>query len=452
MGWLKNFLKKFLPPPVKVFNREMNITRKLIQEENKLYYLRYHEDLEQILRVLTQQQEQINTQQCCLEAVACILQKIEANQQKLEQRLLELDQFADLEKFIQTEISSAQQTLGQQLSELNKFSELEKLLQTSIAEEGARITNIFSNEQELMKQTSANISDSLTDQNKMLVRLLGIGGQLSRIELGTKRMTPQPWLSYFVLNILDHCNLRCKGCDHFACIAEEHFVSIENIKRDVTRMSELLNGGVTRIGVMGGEPLLHPNLLEILSVTRKVFPNSIIQLVTNGLLLLKMSEEFWTCCCDNKIVIVNTRYPIDQDYERMQITAKEHKVAFEFYGNTGEVQKTSYKNPLDISGQQNPISSFWSCYHANNLCLLMEGKLYGCTIAPNIRHFNKKFGTHMELEPGDYLDIHNAQNSDELFNFLAKPKPFCRYCMSNKRTFGHIWERSKQEMSEWLPD
>lgn len=35
------------------------------------------------------------------------------------------------------------------------------------------------------------------------------------------RMTPQPTLQYLVLNILDHCNLNCKGCDHFAPIAKK---------------------------------------------------------------------------------------------------------------------------------------------------------------------------------------------------------------------------------------
>lgn len=95
-------------------------------------------------------------------------------------------------------------------------------------------------------------------------------------------------LRYFVLNILDHCNMNCQGCNHFANIAEKRFVSIEDIRRDTKRMSELCEGGkVARIGVMGGEPLLHPDLLEILEVTRMHFPKSLIQLVSNGLLLLQ---------------------------------------------------------------------------------------------------------------------------------------------------------------------
>ena len=102
-----------------------------------------------------------------------------------------------------------------------------------------------------------------------------------------QRLIPQRQLSYFVLNILDHCNLRCKGCDHFAAIAEERFVPLDDIKKDLAQMSKILNGDVSSIGVMGGEPLLHPQLKEILINTRWFFPKTIIQLVTNGLLLLQ---------------------------------------------------------------------------------------------------------------------------------------------------------------------
>jgi hypothetical protein len=80
----------------------------------------------------------------------------------------------------------------------------------------------------------------------------------------------------------------------------------------------------------------------------------------------------------------------------------------------------------------------------------MEGKLYSCTVAPNVRHFNKRFGTHMELENGDSLDIYRVKKASDLLKFLSRPKPFCRYCDVSNRSYGHKWERSKQEISEWV--
>ena len=100
-----------------------------------------------------------------------------------------------------------------------------------------------------------------------------------------RRLTPQRRLSYFILNILDHCNLGCAGCDHFAPLAERRCVPVEDIARDLARIAEILRGDVASIGVMGGEPLLHPRLEEILARTRRFLPETDIMLVTNGILL-----------------------------------------------------------------------------------------------------------------------------------------------------------------------
>lgn len=265
-----------------------------------------------------------------------------------------------------------------------------------------------------------------------------------------RRLTRQKQLSYFVLNILDHCNLKCKGCDHFAAIADKRFVSPEDIKNDLARMSKILKGKVKRMGVMGGEPLLHPQLEEILASARRFFPKTIIQLVTNGLLILDMDKDFWRTCREQNIVIVVTKYPIHLDYETMRKTAASHGVIFEFYATTDECPRNSYKAPLDLSGQQDSRKSFIRCFHANRFPLLMEGKWYACTIAPNVRHFNKKYGTNLKLEDGDFLDIYGVEKASELLMFLCRPKPFCRYCDVKNRSFNHKWERSRQQMSEWL--
>jgi hypothetical protein len=274
--------------------------------------------------------------------------------------------------------------------------------------------------------------------------------ELHELENARQCLSRHRQMSYFVLNILDHCNLGCKGCDHFAAIAEERFVSLDDIKKDLAQMSKILNGNVLRIGVMGGEPLLHPQLNEILISTRLSFPKALIQLVTNGVLLPRQDEEFWRMCGEQNIVIVNTKYPVNLDYEAIKQTADMHGVKFEHYGDTGKVTKTSYKIPLDIEGRQDPRKSFIECFHANSLPLLMEGKLYSCTVAPNVRHFNKRFGTRMELEDGDFLDIHSVKKAPELFQFLSSPKPFCRYCDVSNRLYGHEWERSRQEINEWV--
>lgn len=265
------------------------------------------------------------------------------------------------------------------------------------------------------------------------------------------KFVPKPCLEYMVLNILDHCNLRCKGCDHFACIADPYFVPYETIHNDLQRMSELLGAhGIIKMGIMGGEPLLHPDLLKILKDVRLFFPKVIIRLTTNGLLLLRQNDEFWHTCRECNVTIVNTKYPINLDFEEMKKKAKAENVKFMYFEDTGEeVVKKSFKKIINLNGDNDPVESFANCHIANYGNFLMEGKFYGCPFScQSYRIFNKKFGQALDMTDNDYLDIYKITDKQELFNFAARPKYYCRYCSGLQRNFD--WERSKQEMSEWV--
>ena len=260
----------------------------------------------------------------------------------------------------------------------------------------------------------------------------------------------QLYLAYFEVNICDHCNITCKGCSHFSPIAEERMSPLESINSDLHRISELTNQNVDEFHILGGEPLLHPDLLSILITARNEFPKTTISLITNGILLLKQNEAFWSVCKDNRITIEVTKYPIKLDYPKIIQIAEERNIAFKFHSYTGKAPKTLAKIPLDINGTQNTVESFNNCALANRWIALMDGKMYTCQVAPNVIHFNKKFGTNMDLDDGDYIDIHKAKDIEEVLSFLCTPKPFCKYCRTKEFFSGIPWEPSKGEIDEWI--
>ncbi|HNY49114.1 MAG TPA: 4Fe-4S cluster-binding domain-containing protein [Bacteroidales bacterium] len=271
--------------------------------------------------------------------------------------------------------------------------------------------------------------------------------ELQKPEEVTK-CTPKA-MKYFGVPLVEHCNLRCCGCDHFAPLAEKEFTKMDVFENDFARMSYLMQGEVERIGLMGGEPLLHPQVKDCLSIARKYFQKSRIRIVTNGVLLLKQKEDFWKSCRENNIIIEVTKYPINLDFDKMKEVAGRHDVLLTFRDNTGEVQKTSYHIPLDLNGEQDIPRNFVKCFHANHTIFLKGGRLYTCTIAPNIVHFNKFFNRDLPTSDSNSIDIHQAQSAQEIFEFLSKPIPLCRYCYVEKRTFGHPWTRSRKEIKEW---
>lgn len=74
--------------------------------------------------------------------------------------------------------------------------------------------------------------------------------------------------------ITDRCNFECRHC--FIC-ERAHFISVEDVKYI---LDELKQAGVLLITLTGGEPLLHPNFIEIYTLIKKA--GMLVTLFSNG--------------------------------------------------------------------------------------------------------------------------------------------------------------------------
>lgn len=120
--------------------------------------------------------------------------------------------------------------------------------------------------------------------------------------------TSKPLLEYVETDIVSHCNLKCRRCGHFADILAPYYVDAHVYDKDVARLSELY-AGCTRFRIMGGEPLLHPDLVQIAASVRKWFPLANIRIVSNGILIPKLSIEALTKLGRLGIEFDITQYP-----------------------------------------------------------------------------------------------------------------------------------------------
>lgn len=256
-------------------------------------------------------------------------------------------------------------------------------------------------------------------------------------------------LNFFAVHLVEHCNLNCEGCDHCSPLAEAKFADIDQFSKDLSRLSKLFDN-VKSIGLMGGEPLLHPNLTDFFDKAREIFPKTFLVLFTNGILLDEKDDKFWDSCLKNDIIINVTKYPVDINFEKMEQFAKQKKVKFCFYNHPLEVRKTSHKIVFDLEGKQNINESFENCSHKTQGCrFLKDGCLYPCTVAPNSTNFSKYFKKDMPLSEDDCVNIHNAKSGKQILKLLSKPIPFCRYCNVKARTTNIPWDFSKKDINEW---
>ncbi len=264
-----------------------------------------------------------------------------------------------------------------------------------------------------------------------------------RLEKQIARITPQAILKLVEVNIVPHCNLNCRSCSHFAPLAEEEYLPVEQAEQDFSRLAELSGGRITCIHIMGGEPLLHPECCDFLALARKHFPLSVLRLVTNGILLPSQPESFWACLSDNWIDLSPTNYPIEIDWNYVRERCIEHHISFSFF-NHDDVRRTMTRFSLDMLGEQEARASFCDCEYANNTVVLHDGRMYPCEIIPTVRHFNRYFSADLAVTGDDSIDIHEAGSMGEILAFLAKPVPFCRYCDVKNRLCGIKWETSSE--------
>ena len=208
---------------------------------------------------------------------------------------------------------------------------------------------------EVSDQTNGLAADRRAFEDNMEKGKREALSRLDALEAQTLRSTPQPRLGLVEVAILDHCNLNCRGCFHFAPLAKERIIPLENIQSDLRRLSSLTAGRLTRLRIMGGEPLLHPDLLEILRTARGCFPRTVVSVLSNGVLLPTRKQGFWDVCRENDITVEVTKYPIDVDYDNVEKTADANRVDLVWFGDTpSESQRLCINTSWTLTGFRIP--------------------------------------------------------------------------------------------------
>ena len=82
---------------------------------------------------------------------------------------------------------------------------------------------------------------------------------------------------FLYLSIINSCNLRCQGC-WVKVDGPRHMIDAETLRRVIT---DAKRQGNSFFGILGGEPFMHPELLQILGE----HPDCYFQIFTNGQLI-----------------------------------------------------------------------------------------------------------------------------------------------------------------------
>lgn len=266
--------------------------------------------------------------------------------------------------------------------------------------------------------------DNVTMAERGKLPVSGIGNY--RVENG------KVYTDKLEINIANHCNLSCRGCAHAAPTVKKDFLDVAIIRRDLERLSKFFRCRYLRI--LGGEPLLNPNLKDIILVGKESGICDKIQVVTNGVLLPKLSEDVIDLIDDMDISYYDCKQTQKVKETASQISQK-HKntrvrvTPVEYFRESLALKPTDNESLTQLIYDTCQLAHAWRCI------TLDKGYLFRCPQQMGYAKYTKDYS--------EALSLNNIESVNDILNFLeliTPPLYACRSCL------GSVGEAFKHEM------
>ncbi len=253
--------------------------------------------------------------------------------------------------------------------------------------------------------------------------------------------------------IAAHCNLRCRACAYLSPVMPPATVPPAQIHQDLTVLARYYHASEAR--VLGGEPLLHPELVPVLQAIRASGVSDTIRVITNGLLLARMPADFWHLADEVSMSMYPGRQPDDDAVALAAHMAEKHGVRlrlkyFHYFRESYSELGTRDSQLVERIYRTCQMANVWRCN------TVLNGYLYRCpqsVFIPQIIH---------RPDPGDGLPIADSPGfTRRLVEFLESPEPLaaCTSCLGSVgRLFRHsqtprpAWRTQQQHHTEELVD
>lgn len=112
-------------------------------------------------------------------------------------------------------------------------------------------------------------------------------------------------LPHLETNVTAACQNRCIACNHFVPLQVAQFkasmILPQTMARDLVIFRQFVH--VRAYGLLGGEPTMHPDIIELIKIAVSSQIGDVVELWTNGQTLHRMPEEFWRALHRQHIVM-----------------------------------------------------------------------------------------------------------------------------------------------------
>ena len=244
-------------------------------------------------------------------------------------------------------------------------------------------------------------------------------------------------LEHIETDITSACNNVCVCCDHYSPLLPKRFVKPEDYRRELAAAAKLIHA--KEYSLLGGEPTLHPQLLDILTIARESGICDRLQVITNGQTIRNQAPEFWERIDSLWITRYTGKIP-SADIDWAKGMCMERGLEF-VLKDRGILSRTFTAHEVSEGEAQGRFSR---C-HLKHCNILDGGYLYLCCAAPFVAPLL------IGLPEGtDGIDLSTATEAD-VQAYLARPGAFqgCKRCVE---VDGIIFPWRESTRANWRAD
>lgn len=257
-----------------------------------------------------------------------------------------------------------------------------------------------------------------------------------------------PVVEFYITNV---CNLSCRGCNRFNNYNFKGHQYWDDWAEEYEAWSKRLI--LPRITIMGGEPTLNPDLEKYASNLRRLWPDAVIMVQTNGTYQRPEHLEFFH----------EHKYRVGFGLS-LHDPASANKLKEDWQHHAGPIEAYTFHQSavIEKNGQytlhnSDPKEAFNACDMKHDHTMY-KGKLYKCPFMAVISDFDAQFHLDLTDEQRQLLNSFKPLSADcseeELQAFVAdkdKHIPQCQFCPQNLKwhtALGEFKEMPKPEFKK----
>lgn len=239
------------------------------------------------------------------------------------------------------------------------------------------------------------------------------------------------------IHLTHSCNLTCESCSHYSNYGHKGMLSLEEANNWMNNWNRRLRPRT--FSLLGGEPSLHPNLVEFMVLARRSWPLAHLRLVTNGFFLYRHPALPIFLANDRDAAIYWSIHHGSPDYQERILPIKgllkEWASQYNIRVRTSQAHKNWTRRYEGSGAGMEPFTDgrprqSWENCPARFDPQLFEGKIWKCPALAYLKMQDAKYTLSARWQPYlAYEPLPASCSDDELDAFFSREEEsYCSMC------------------------